>query len=161
MNKDLQGRDFVVPPYVIKYIDDYRSKNSGIGEIRAENIIRSGSVTYGQLKKILHDLKYMDKQKDVITYNLCGGDEMERWGSTLLGNEREFIQDKKKSKEQADIIGGINGIVKNAHNTKHTKKTSTLPPLNLMKSNSDKTSVSTISSFKLFEEIKRIKKLMI
>ena len=161
MNKDLQGRDFIVPPYIIKYIDDYRSNNSGIGEIRAENIIRSGKVTYGQLKKILHDLKYMDKEKDIITYNLCGGDAMERWGSVFLGNERDFIQDKKKSKEQADIIGGINGMVKNAHNTKHTKKLGFLPPLNLMKSNSDKTSVSKLSSIKLFEEINRIKNLMI
>jgi hypothetical protein len=58
-------------------------------------------------------------------------------------------------------MGGITGERKNSHLKKHTKKFSFKIPVNLIKSNSNKSSISPITSLGLFEEIERIKKLMI
>lgn len=157
MNKDLQGREFIIPPYIMKYIANYRETNSGIGEIRSDNFLTDGKLTYGQLKKLLHDMKYMDKQSNLEQYHLYGGEEMERWGSTILGNERELIQNRKKSRERATNAGGINNMVTNSHNVKHSKRPSFLPPTNLIKSNSEKSSVSSLSLGKIFEEIMKKK----
>ena len=103
----------------------------------------------------------MDKKKDLIKYNLCGGERMENWAKSHLKDERDLISNRKDSKKQADEIGGITGERKNTHLKKLTKRFSFKIPTNLIKSNSNKTSISPITSLGLFEQINRIKKLML
>jgi hypothetical protein len=155
MNKELKDRIFDIPENVIDYLKHFSSLSSSDtdGIKRARNLINYGKVTYGQLKKIIHDLKNIDKNKELDKYNLYGGEPMENWGTQTLNNEREFIKDRKKSKMKSDLIGGINGIRKNPFLKKHTKKQSMIPSLNPLKSNSDKNSVSNLKLGKLFEEI--------
>lgn len=162
MNKQLVGREFVLPEDVVTHLNSQLSQqtNDSEGIMRAKNLIRAGKVNYGQLKRILHDMKYIDKQKDVARYNLYGGDVFERWGNTILSNERNLIQNKKDSSETADDMGAMNGLRSNSHLAKHNKKDNFNVPTNLMKSNSDKTSVSALSSVGIFEEINKIKRLI-
>ena len=54
-----------------------------------------------------------------------------------------------------------NRQLKNSHLKKHSKKPDFLPPLNMMKSNSHKSSISSIKLSGLFEQLERIKKLML
>lgn len=162
MNKDLENKEFIIPDDVKKHLYDQMSSQTSDaeGKQRAINLVSTGKVTYGQLKRILHDMKYMDKVNQVSKYNLYGGAPLEKWGTTILNNERTLLKNNKESRKNANSIGALNGIRKNAFITTHKKNTSSLPPINTIKSNSSKTSISPITSMGLFEEINKIKKLM-
>lgn len=155
MNKDIKDRVFLLPDDIKVHLRFQLSNNNGnsIGEQRARNLLNDGSVTYGQLKRIIHDLKTIDKNSNIDTYNLYGGELMERWGNSILNSERYLIKTRKSSKKRSDNISSITGERKNAFLTKHTKKQSFIPPTNIMKSNSDNNSISSLKLIKLFEEI--------
>jgi len=160
MNKDLKGRIFDVPDDVIRHLNHYVTQQDGDnnGIKRAENIISTKKVNYGQLKRILHDLDNLDKETDNLKYNLYGGKPMEDWGWKILGDDRDLIQSRKESGERTR---NITGLGKNQHNKTHSKKSSFIPPTNIFKSNSDVTSTSSLlPSTKLFEQINRIKELL-
>jgi hypothetical protein len=164
MNKDLKDRIFDIPQNILNYINHaivgLQGKNVH-GIQRAKTLVNDKKVKYGQLKRIIHDLQSIDKMNDRVRYDLCGGDLMDRWSKQHLKNERDLIGNRKDSRKQADNIGGITGQRENSHLKTHTKKTSSKIPINLIKSNSHKSSISPITSFKLFEEIEKIKKLII
>lgn len=164
MNKELKGRIFDVPRNILDKINHTVVGLNGIhaqGLQRAKKILSDKKVKYGQLKRIIHDLQNMDSGKEKMKYDLAGGDLMLKWGMTHLQGERDLISNRKDSKKRSDEIGGITGERKNSHLKKHSKKPDFLPPLNLIKSNSHKSSISPITSLGLFEEIKKIKKLML
>lgn len=163
MNKELKSRIFKIPQYILDKINHTIIGLNGEhtdGLNRAKRLLQDKTVKYGQLKRIIHDFKNLDKVKERLKYDLYGGEEMERWAMQFLKGERDLISNRKDSRQQADNISAMTGERKNSHLKKHTKKPSWLPPTNLIKSNSHKTSVSPLTSFKLFEEIERIKKLM-
>lgn len=161
MNKDLINREFFIPGDILMHIERSLSNDhEGIeGGDRANEMIQSRKVTYGQLKRLLHDMKIMDKEAESIKYNLYGGEPMEQWGwMTLNGERRQIINNKNATKTSHNITGklGINNPFKKTHEKKSTFNI----PLNPLKSNSDKTSISKLITGPLFEEINRIKKLM-
>jgi hypothetical protein len=163
MNKELKSRIFDIPQHILNKINHTIVGLNGEhaqGLNRAKKLLSDKKVKYGQLKRIIHDFQNLDKVKDRLRYDLYGGEEMEIWAKQYLKGERDLISDRKDSRQQADNIGAITGERKNSHLKKHKKKPSWLPPTNLIKSNSHKTSISPITSFKLFEQIERIKKLM-
>ena len=84
---------------------------------------------------------------------------MEDWSKQFLQGERNIVSARKDSKQQAQNIAGT-GEEKNSHIKKHSKKPDFLPPINMVKSNSHKSSVSTLKSMKLFEEINRFKDII-
>ena len=155
MNNQLKDRVFKIPDNVLNHLK-YQMTNK-TGEIegikRARNLVNDGTVNYGQLKRIIHDLKNINKNTENTKYNLYGGDVMERWGNTILDNERDLIRSRKQSKKRSDNISAITGERTNAFLSSHTKKTSFLPPTNVMKSNSDSNSISSLKLSKIFEEI--------
>lgn len=162
MNKDLKIRVFNVPQNILDKINHVVTGLNGQhvhGLNRAKKILNDKKVKYGQLKRIIHDIQNMDKINDRIKYDLCGGDLMEKWGKQFLDGERDLIKNKKDSKMMSDNISGT-GARKNSHLKKHTKKPSFLPPVNLVKSNSHKSSITPITSLGLFEEVEKIKKLI-
>lgn len=164
MNKDLKDRIFDIPQNVLDQINSSLTNLNGQhvdGVHRAKKLLSDKKVKYGQLKKIIHDIKNMDKQTELVKYNLCGGERMEKWAKPFLQGERDLISDRKDSKKRADEIGGLDGERKNSHIKKHKKNDSLKIPTNLIKSNSHKSSISPITSLKLFEEVERIKKLML
>jgi nitrous oxide reductase len=164
MNKDLKDRVFDVPQHILDKINHTINGLNGQhfhGLNRAQKLLQDKKVKYGQLKRIIHDFKNVDKVNDRIKYDLHGGELMEKWASQFLQGERDLVSNRKDSRKKADDIGGITGERKNSHLKSHSKKADWLPPTNLVKSNSHKTSVSSLKMGKLFEEVERIKKLML
>jgi hypothetical protein len=164
MNKELKNRDFDLPQNILDVINHTVVGLNGQnvhGVMRAKKLLSDKKVTYGQLKRIIHDLESMDKIAERVRYNLAGGDLMNAWSKKYLQGERDMIKNKKEGRKQSDEISSMTGERKNSFLKKHTKKSSMLPPLNLIKSNSEKNSISSIKLTGLFEQLNRIKKLML
>jgi hypothetical protein len=164
MNKELKDRVFKLPQDILNQINHTVGGLNGkhvSGLNRAQKLLNDKSVTYGQLKRIIHDLQSIDKVKDRVKYNLAGGDLMDRWSKQYLQGERNSVSNAKDSRKRADEIGSITGERRNSHLATHKKKANFSTPTNIIKSNSDKTSVSSITPNGLFEEIEKIKKLII
>lgn len=160
MNKDLKNRIFKIPQNILNKINHTITGLNGKnvkGIQRGKKLLEDKTVKYSQLKRIIHDIKNMDKINDKIKFDLCGGELMEKWASTFLDNERDLIKSNKKSKKKNDENTGLSGQRKNSYLSSHKKNFSFKIPRNLIKSNSNKNS---ISSLKLFEEIEKIKKLL-
>jgi type III secretory pathway component EscV len=160
MNKDLKNRVFKIPQDILIKINQTINGLNGQnvkGIQRSKKLLEDKTVKYNQLKKIIYDIRNMDKIKDKLRFDLCGGELMEKWALTFLNNERDLIKSNKKSKKESDETSGLTGQRKNSYLSSHTKRFNFKIPLNLMKSNSNKTS---ISSLKLFEELEKIKKLI-
>ena len=164
MNKELKNKEFDIPQNIFNKINHTVTGLNGQnvhGVIRAKKLLNDKKVTYGQLKRIIHDIQSMDKIVDRIRYDLAGGDLMEIWSKQYLQGERDLIKNRKEGRKQSDDISSMTGERKNSFLKKHKKKSSLLPPLNLIKSNSDKNSISSIKLTGLFEQLERIKKLML
>lgn len=164
MNSKLKGRIFDIPQDILNKINHTVNGLNGDhvqGLNRAKRLLADKKVKYGQLKRIIHDLKTIDKVKDRLRYDLYGGELMEIWAMKFLKGERDLLKAGKESKKRADDISSMTGERKNSYNSTHTKRFAFTVPTNLIKSNSNKTSVSPLTSLKLFEEIEKIKKLII
>ena len=163
MNRDLKDRVFKVHDdicdYILKFFTSLGDKTID-GTQRAKNLLRTKNITYGQAKRIIHDLENMDKKTNHDQFHLAGGEKMLEWCKKFLNGERSLIKNNKESKKRADNISQLDDIRKNPFLAKHDKKTNYSIPRNMMKSNSDKTSVSPISSLGIFEDVERIKKLL-
>jgi len=158
MNNELKDRVYNIPETILTFLSQQKDVE---GLTRNQHLLNDKQVTYGQLKRILHDIKNIDKNADLVKYNLYGGDLMWNWGMETLTNERNLVKNIKQSKKIADDISGMTGERKNSTNKTHRKKDSFLPPTNLIKANSEKFSFSTLIPSPLSEQIKRIKDLMI
>jgi hypothetical protein len=163
MNNELKNRVFDIPQNILDKINHTIVGLNGThvhGLNRAQKLLNDKKVKYGQLKRIIHDIQNMDKINDKIRYDLYGGDLMEKWSKEFLNGERNLVSGRKDSKMRADNISGTGGL-KNSHLKKHSKKPDWLPPINLVKSNSHKSSITPITSLGIFEEIEKIKKLIL
>ena len=165
MNKELKDRVFEIPIDILRQINHAMAGLNGQyfhGVERAKNLTTDKTVTYKQLKKIIHEIDRMDKIKDKVKYELCGGKLMETWADQFLKGERDLVRNRKEGRKQADDISSMTGERKNSFLKKHSKSDLSFKiPVNLVKSNSNKTSVSPIVDLKLFEEIEKIKNLML
>jgi hypothetical protein len=164
VNSDLKDRVYDIPEEVIQKINQTLASAPGNdvhGIKRAKTLCSERKVTYGQLKRIIHDIKTLDKNAEQARYNLYGGELMEKWSEQHLKGERDLVSNRKDSRKNADEMSSITGERKNSHLKKHTKKDNFKIPTNLIKSNSHKSSISPITSLGLFEEIERMKKLML
>lgn len=163
MNKELNGRVYDLPEDVIGRIDQTVKKLGdqwSDGKQRANNLLSTKKVNYGQLKRIIHDLKNIDKVNDRLRYDLYGGELMEKWANGFLNGERAQVKNKKMASHRINNLTGVNGVRKNPFLKKHEKEKSTKTPINILKSNSDETSVSPITSVGIFEEVNRIKQII-
>lgn len=165
MNKELQDRVFEIPIDILRQINHAMAGLNGQyfhGVERAKNLTNDKTVTYKQLKKIIHEIDRMDKVKDKVKYELCGGKLMETWADQFLKGERDLVRNRKEGRKRADEISSMTGERKNSFLKKHSKSDLSFKiPVNLVKSNSNKTSISPIVDLKLFEEIEKIKNLML
>ena len=158
MNSHLKDNVYDVPVGIIQKINHTLTSLGGKhvhGIKRAKNLINTKKVTYGQLKKIIHELGHIDKVNDKLRYDLYGGDEMKEWADKFLNGERALVRKKQTASKNINNNTGLNGLRRNAFLSKHSKSDSTKASINLLKSNSEETSVSG-----LFEEINRIKQII-
>lgn len=163
MNSDLKDRVYDIPNDVIEKINQTLANAAGNdlhGIKRAKTLCSEKKVTYGQLKRIIHDIKTLDKNTEQARYNLYGGELMEKWANTFLDGERQLVKDKKLSSHKINNNTGMNGLRKNPFRKEGERKHSNKMSVDLLKSNSEENSVSSIKQNGLFEQIKRIKKLM-
>ena len=163
MNKDLQHNVYDVPNDIIEKISSVLSSvndHSAHGVQRAKKLCSEKKVTYGQLKRIIHDIKTIDRENDKLRYELYGGELMEKWAKSFLDGQRMSLKNRKMGSHKINNNTGMNGLRKNAFIQSHEKKSTTKVPVNILKSNSDETSVSPITSLGIFEEIKRIKNII-
>lgn len=165
MNSQLKDNVYDVPNEILEKINSVLTTvkdESAHGVQRAKNLCAEKKVTYGQLKRIIHDIKTLNKDTDKLRYELYGGELMEKWANTFLNGERKMIKTKKQASHRINNLTGMNGMRKNPYLSTHKKSEEKGNSYaNFLKSNSDKTSVSPISSVGLFEEVDRIKKLML
>lgn len=150
MNKQLKDNVYNIPQNVLDHIKKTLENvnQNEIGIDRATTLLNDRTVTYGQLKKIIHDLQNVDKLTN--TYHLYGGDDMERWAHTFLNGERSLLKNKKKASANINnnLLGRKNPFLK-THEKKETNN------VNLgIKSNSQSVAQG------LQEQIKSIKRLM-
>ena len=161
MNSELKDRIFEIPPNVMVFLKSQKD----IPDLdRNEHLREKGTVTYGQLKRILHDMKDI-KMSEPDKYNFYGGDLMFNWGKNKLSMERNQINNREDVTRIANDISGLSGERQNASIKRHTKNTfSPKIALNMVsKPNSEKytnAGMFSAKSTKLFEQISRIKKLM-
>jgi uncharacterized protein Yka (UPF0111/DUF47 family) len=90
MNKELKNNFFDIPQNVLDQINSSLQNLNGQhvdGVHRAKKLLSDKKVKYGKLKKIIHDINNMDKTKDNLKYNLCGGERMEKWAKQHLKGE--------------------------------------------------------------------------
>ncbi len=163
MNNELKDRVYDVPQEVLAKIGAAVASlpNSNVPGIqRAKTLMNDKKVTYGQLKRIIHDMKTIDKVKNKITYDLYGGELMEKWANTFLDGERQLVKSKKTASQNINNNTGLNGFRKNAFRKTHSKNDSSKSYPNLLKSNSEQNSISSITGG-ISEEVERIKKLML
>ena len=164
MNSQLKDNVYDVPNDVLEKITSALSSvsdESTHGVQRAKRLCSEKKVTYGQLKRIIHDIKTIDKENDNLRYELYGGELMEKWANTFLDGQRGLVKSKKQSSQKINNLTGMNGVRKNPFLITHKKSEEKPTYTNFLKSNSDKTSVSPITSTGIFEEVERIKKLML
>lgn len=157
MNKELENQIFPIPPNVLNFLKQ-QPESSSID--RTKHLLDNGMVTYGQLKRILHDMKVMDKKADPQRYNLYGGQPLEDWGKSILKQNRDTIKNNKESKKIADDLTGDR---KNAYNKSHTTSFTPKVGVNDVTKGSEKwtgQSMFSAGSMKLTESINRIKQLM-
>ena len=163
MNSDLKDRVYDIPEEVIQKINHTLASAPGNdvhGIKRAKTLCSERKVTYGQLKRIIHDIKTLDKNAEQARYNLYGGELMEKWANTFLDGERQLVRSKKLASHNINNNTGMNGLRKNPFRKEGERKDSNKTYVNLLKSNSEENSVSSIKQTGLFEQVERIKKLM-
>jgi DNA polymerase II small subunit/DNA polymerase delta subunit B len=102
MNKELKNRDFDLPQNILDKINHTVNGLNGQnvhGVMRAKKLLTDKKVTYGQLKRIIHDIQGMDKVADRVRYDLAGGDLMDNWSKQYLQGERDLIQNRKEGRK--------------------------------------------------------------
>jgi len=163
VNSDLKDRVYDIPEEVIQKINQALTSSPGEdthGVKRAKTLCAEKKVTYGQLKRIIHDIKHIDKNSEKTRYDLYGGELMEKWANTFLDGERQLVRSKKLASHNINNNTGMNGMRKNPFRKEGERKDSNKTYVNLLKSNSEENSVSSIKQNGLFEQVERIKKLM-
>ena len=159
MNSDLKDRVYDIPEEVIQKINQTLASAPGNdvhGIKRAKTLCSERKVTYGQLKRIIHDIKTLDKNAEQARYNLYGGELMEKWANTFLDGERQLVRSKKLASHNINNNTGMNGLRKNPFRKEGERKDSNKTYVNLLKSNSEENSVSSIKQTGLFEQVKKL-----
>jgi hypothetical protein len=156
VNSDLKDRVYDIPEEVIQKINQTLASAPGNdvhGIKRAKTLCSERKVTYGQLKRIIHDIKTLDKNAEQARYNLYGGELMEKWANTFLDGERQLVRSKKLASHNINNNTGMNGLRKNPFRKEGERKDSNKTYVNLLKSNSEENSVSSIKQTGLFEQV--------
>jgi len=131
-NQELYNKRYQIPPNVINYIEgmlvSYPTEN---GKNRAKNIVRNRFLTYQAMKRLMHDMKSM--QRDGAQYKLAGGKAMEDFIDSKLSQERAGVA---RSKEVRRAVS--------ANPNSHLKPFQAQPRLNEEKEKIDKNAVAVI-----------------
>jgi hypothetical protein len=130
-NSALVGKIFEIPDELIEVLQAaydkwgakvHGSKSSATeGLKRCERLLKERQLTYYQIKRMIHDMEHINRYQDPIAYALNGGIDMYKWAVRVLDKARRDVDAQKNSRMNANNIGGLNGLRKNAYLSKHEK----------------------------------------
>lgn len=100
MNSELYGKTYKVPSEVLNHIQvTLTSYPNNDGVRRAKNIVKSGYITYQNLKRLKNYFDYFNNQNgDIIQYNLAGGDKMRGFVEQTLNKDRDTVELSKENR---------------------------------------------------------------
>ena len=142
MNSDLKDKVFEVPNEILSHLYKTHKGTADTslrGYNRVKNILKKKTITYHQIKRLIHDMKGYDN--DSVEFIANGGQKMFKWANTSLEQAREEIKSRKKSRQNAaDFTPGL----RNAYRKSHEKDGDTI----------------TIDVSRLSENIKTMRRLI-
>jgi 8-oxo-dGTP diphosphatase len=103
-NSELYGKTFPVPSEVLKTIQTTLVSNpSGEGVRRAKFILKNGTLTYQDMKRLKNYFDHFSEGGDNVQYALAGGNLMKTFIDQKLGLERAVVKDSKKIRQDMNV----------------------------------------------------------
>ena len=104
-NQELYDKTYRIPPDVLKYIQaTLVSTPGGEGVKRAKFLLKNGSITYQDMKRLKNFFDHFDQQADNRTqYALAGGDLMKGFIETALATDRNAVAQAKRVTQDANV----------------------------------------------------------
>jgi 8-oxo-dGTP diphosphatase len=105
MNSELYDKTYRIPPDVLKYIQaTLVSTPGGEGVKRAKFLLKNGSITYQDMKRLKNFFDHFDQQvNNKMQYALAGGDLMKSFIETSLATDRNAVAQAKKVTQDANV----------------------------------------------------------
>jgi 8-oxo-dGTP pyrophosphatase MutT (NUDIX family) len=105
MNQELYGKQYSVPPEVLKSLQATLITNpTGEGIKRAKYMLKNGSVTYQELKRLKNFFDYFNPEtQNKMQYALAGGDLMKQFIETTLNRDRAAVKTSKEVKQDMNV----------------------------------------------------------
>ena len=89
MNSQLYGNTYPIPEYLLNVINaKLMSSPNNKGIKRAKNLIKNGTLSYQQMKRIKNFYDHMDGENDILQFELMGGAIMKKFIEKTLQGER-------------------------------------------------------------------------
>ena len=112
MNSKLYNNNYVIPKDILQDINVSLMKYGNIeGSKRAKNLLKSGEITYQNLKRLKNFFDHFNSDNDSIQqYELAGGDKMKNFIEKTLSSERS--KTKQYDKNTNDIHNDISHPMK-------------------------------------------------
>ena len=150
MNKDLKNDFYKLPDELFGSLSNtLQSTNKNVnGYERLNNLCKNKGVSYGQAKKIKHE---MENGMDPHVYKLVGGDDLFDWLNDKLTRERKIVDGNKRRKMEA----GLDNQFKKAH-TKSIHTNPTKVRLVKVQKNADE----IVNNRAVYNEASRIKEII-
>jgi 8-oxo-dGTP diphosphatase len=104
-NSQLLDKQYKIPPEVLKSIQTTLMSNpTGEGVKRAKYVLKNGSVTYQELKRLKNFFDYFNPETDnKAQYALAGGDLMKSFIETTLNADRDAIKRSKNVRQDMNV----------------------------------------------------------
>lgn len=159
MNKDLYGKNVIIPDAIKKHLKDSLNNIKGLdqtseGYRRNIQLQNAQTIGYPQLKRIKNFFDTFQGDTKDADFLLNGGMEMKSWVDTTLQSMRSGVETTKRNKKQSGMS--------NQYIRPHEKNNNVLRPSkkHLKVSQRHATSIGNLPS-PVMEQIDRIKELIL
>lgn len=108
MNKDLYGKEIILPEKILNHLhssftDAKGASESNEGYKRNKELRNNGKITYQSLKRIKNWFDNFNGHPNDLSYKLNGGDYMKNWIDQQLQSMRGNVYNTKKNKSDAGM----------------------------------------------------------
>jgi 8-oxo-dGTP diphosphatase len=105
MNQELYDKTYRIPPDVLKQVQTALVSNpTGDGVKRAKFLLKNGSITYQDMKRLKNFFDHFDQQSgNMAQYSLAGGGPMKSFIETTLASERNAVRQGREVKQEANV----------------------------------------------------------
>ena len=112
MNSALYGNTYPIPKQILNKLNSLLYVNpTGNGIKRAKNLVKSGNVTYQQLKRLKNFFDTFDSEKTAKSeYDFAGGDDMKYFVESTLERERDKSSKSTELKRPIMSLAGIHAL---------------------------------------------------